>query len=179
VKSLLIFGTGGHGRIVAETATGSGNFRVKGFADDDPKKHGLVIDDLTVFNDWRNLDVEEWIVAIGKNEVRKRVFEELVASGKKLGSVISMQAFVSIRASVGEGTVVLPGAVIQAGARIGNNVIINSGAVVDHDAIVHDHAHVGPNSTVASFGIVSSCEVVSAGTCRRSDLSGTMEPPPP
>jgi len=71
VKSLPIIGIGGHGRIVADTAAMAGNFQVRGFGDDDPKKHGLIIDNLAVLDSWRNVDVEQFVVAIGNNETRR------------------------------------------------------------------------------------------------------------
>jgi len=166
MKQIVIIGSGAHGRIVAETIGLEGQGRVLGFADDDTAKHGRSIDRWSVLGGWQDIRADGYVIAIGDNAARQRIFEELMAEGRTVVSVVHPRAFVSPAAQVGAGTVVLAGAVISAGANVGRNVIVNIGGLVDHDAVVGDHAHIAPNGTVASFGRVAAGEVLPPGAVR-------------
>jgi len=163
---LIIVGAGAHGRIVAEAVSQGGRLKVKTFADDDPAKRGIFFGIWTVSGPWHELVGDAYCVAIGNNTVRRSIFQQLVAAGKRVPSIVSPHAYVSHGAVLGKGTVVLAGAIVQAGARIGENVIIGAGAVIDHDTTVGDHAHVGVNATVASYARVLEGELIPPGAVR-------------
>jgi pyridoxal phosphate-dependent aminotransferase EpsN len=166
MKSLVVVGAGRHGRVVAETALSTRCYEVVGFADEEPAKQGLDLGRWKVLGHWRDTVADEYVVGIGSNPTRQRIYESLVAEGRQLATVVSDRASVSADARVGRGSVVLAGAVVQSGAVIGENVVVNAGAVIDHDANVGPHAHVGPHSTVESFALVRPGEMVSAATFR-------------
>ena len=166
MKSLVVVGAGRHGRVVAETALSTHGYEVVGFADEEPAKHGLDLGRWKVLGHWRDTVADEYVVGIGSNPTRRRIYESLVAEGRQLATVVSDRASVSADARVGRGSVILAGAVVQSGAVIGENVVVNAGAVIDHDASVGPHAHVGPHSTVESFARVHPGEMVSAATFR-------------
>lgn len=166
MRNVLIIGCGRHGRIVAEAITQRGEFRVVGFADDDPAKRGTVLDGVPVVGPWQQSDEPLCFIAIGHNATRRRIFTELLRAGRQLITVISPTAYVSPHAQIGVGSVVLAGAVIQAGATVGEIVLVNAGAVVDHDAVVGDYAHLGLHSTVESFAKVAAGEWLAPGAVR-------------
>lgn len=166
MKRIIIVGSGAHGRIVAETITLVGGFEVMGFCDDDPAKHGRTIDQWKVLGAWRDTHADGYVVAVGDNAARQRIFEDLLVEWLEVITVLHPRAFVSPAAQVGAGTVVLAGAVISAGAQVGRNVIINIGGLVDHDAVVGDHSHIAPNATVASLGRVAAGEILPPGAVR-------------
>lgn len=169
-ETLIIIGAGRHGRIVAETAGESGRFSPIGFADDHIAP-GTFIDGLPVLGDWRKTQADAYLVAIGDNSVRARVFSELTASGRRVATLVSPRAHVSPRAQIGPGTVVLPGACIQAGASIGANVVVNIGVLADHDAEVGDHANLPPGVVLACFAQVAAYERLAPGTVRGGTTS--------
>jgi len=166
MEPLLIIGSGGHGRVVAETAEASGKYKVIGFADDDDRKQGKIVDGIPVLGLWRKVENVSFIVAIGDNQVRHRLYFELIQSGRKVGTVVSSRSFVSRTAVIGDGTVILTGAVVQPGARIGKNVIINAGSILDHDCVIGDSAHVGPNFTVLSCSEVKPLDFLGSHNLR-------------
>ena len=86
---LLIIGSGSHGRIVAEAATQSGMFRVIGFADDDPRRTGLIIDGCPVLGPWSSVKADAYVVAIGRNEIRRQIFEQLRIAAMPRAVIIS------------------------------------------------------------------------------------------
>lgn len=125
MKSLIVIGCGGHGRIVAEAAAAS--YLVRGFTDDNPARHGALVDGLPVLGPWQKQEADMFVVAIGDNLARQRVFELVKLSKRSLVTVVSSGASVSTRAGLGAGTVVLAGAVVQAGAVVGGERVIERG----------------------------------------------------
>lgn len=145
-NSLVIYGAGGHGRVVADAALSAG-YSVLGFIDDKlPAGHVV----LGAQEKERSRQIwvlggTSWLTAhpdvnvahgIGDNAIRERLsIIDFVPIGHR-------SATVSRYAQIGAGTVVLARAVLNPGCRIGVGAIVNTGAVIEHDAIVGDFAHV-------------------------------------
>lgn len=87
-------------------------------------------------------------VAIGANDVRRRLFLAAIAAGGQPVTVRHPSAQVSAAARIDPGCFV--GALVSIGpdARIGRDVIVNQGALVEHDCIVEDHAFLGARATL-------------------------------
>jgi sugar O-acyltransferase (sialic acid O-acetyltransferase NeuD family) len=137
---VAVIGAGGHGRVVASCLLAAGK-AIAGFWDDDPAKHHRRISGAIVegaISDLAGSDLPA-IIAIGDNEVRKRISRDL---GLDWASAIHPAAWVDPSAVLGRGTVVCAGAIVQPGSMIGAHAIVNSRAGVDHDASLGDYAHV-------------------------------------
>jgi sugar O-acyltransferase (sialic acid O-acetyltransferase NeuD family) len=169
---LVIFGAGGHGRVVAEAAHLAG-FAVLGFLDDAPEFTGQTRDGLQVLGgfDWLSLATSSGTaevgvaLGVGSNSAREAVAMRLRATGLPLVTVVHPGAVVSRHARLAEGCVVLALAIVNSGARIGTGAIVNSGAVVEHDASVGDFAHVSPNATLSGAAAIGARAHVGAGAC--------------
>jgi sugar O-acyltransferase (sialic acid O-acetyltransferase NeuD family) len=144
----VVFGAGGHGRVVADCAFEAGK-RLLGFVDDGVAP-GTRIGELAVLGpaSWLAQSHAAVLLGIGDNAARERVAGLVRSFGLQLESVVHPTAAVSSGAELGEGTVVLALAVVNTGARVGRGVIVNSGAVVEHDVAIGDFAHVSPNATL-------------------------------
>lgn len=151
-RKLIVFGAGGHAKVVAETAELAG-WPIEGFVDD-RSSTGMEIN-----SRHRVLGNREWLASlrrdryqialgIGDNYIRGALVCFLEGLGFATALIISPNAVVSPSAKIGTGAVVLPGAVINATATIGKGAIINSGAVVEHDCIVGEYAHLSPRSAL-------------------------------
>lgn len=150
---LFIVGAGGHGRVVLDAALLQGRFEVIGLVDDNLQP-GTMINGAKVITDRKGIrsafDVGTcFIVAVGNNEARKEIFDELSLSFRP-GTVIHPSATVAENAAVGEGSVVLAGAVINVNAIIGRNCIINSMSLIDHDTKIGEHTHIAQGTIVGS-----------------------------
>lgn len=139
MNKLLIYGTGGHAKVVQELAVGNG-WQVDYFFDDAAGVDTFKGVPVRQFEPGL-LEGKPVVIAIGNNKVRKVVAERI---GAAYESFIHPGALVSVSAHVGVGTVVLSGAKLQADAVIGKHVIVNIGAGVDHDAVIGDYVHIGP-----------------------------------
>ncbi len=143
---LYLLGAGGHGRVAADVAEQSGQFRAYGYLDDADTLNvtaGLLKGRLDLVDSLVADDVC-FVVTVGNNIIRQRLQQRLLALGAQLVTLIHPSAIISPSATIGKGSVVFPGAIINAGARVGDGVIINSGAIIEHDCTIANGCHIGP-----------------------------------
>lgn len=150
MTAIHVYGSGGHGKVVADAAMAAG-FDVRGFIDDgrEPSQAGPL--GLPVMGDGVWLEQQSGArvaLGIGNNRMRHAVAERLLAAGLKLVTVIHPRATVAGSATLAEGTVVFAGAVVNPDAAIGRGAIINTSAIVEHDCVVGAFAHVAPNAAM-------------------------------
>ena len=155
-SKLVIWGAGGHGRVVADAVACAGRFEVVGWLDDvHPKRAGEIYEGAPIMGGpeclpGRVSEGIEWlVVAVGQCAARSRLAAIAAEHGLKLATVIHPSATVARSAFVGAGSFVAAGAVVAPGVRLGSNVIINHGATVDHDGVVAAAAHVCPGAHLA------------------------------
>jgi sugar O-acyltransferase (sialic acid O-acetyltransferase NeuD family) len=158
--SILLFGSGGHARVLIDSLQLL-SVSVTGIFDDNPSGENLFgIPILGKYNS-SIYPGEKIIIATGNNTVRKEISERILHTP---GIVIHPSAVLSSMASVDEGTVMLAASVVQAGSKVGRHCIINAGAVVDHDCILNDFVHIGPNVTICNNCEIGEGVVIGAGT---------------
>ena len=166
---LLIVGSGGHGRAVAEAAAMTGKWTDIVFADDSyPAQQQS--------GNWRIVGTTHHlpelirnchaaIVAIGNQAVRERLSSSLADLAVPLATIVHPRAWVSELAEIADGCAIMAGAVVGACARIGRGAIVNANATVDHDAILGDFAHLGVGVQLAGGVIVEGRAWLQAGAC--------------
>src|SRR4051812_20032800 len=131
---LIFFGAGGHARVAIEAARAAG------------LKPGLVIDDKPIAAEllgvpvaatssvkWLNLDRFRFVVTVGDNATRAKLFGELGKRGGVPETIVHPFSWISPSAKIGRGTVLFGGVIVNANAVIGENCILNTGCSVDHD----------------------------------------------
>lgn len=164
-EPFIIFGAGGHGKVVADAARAAGI--VVSWAVDD--RAGIcdllgcpVID--TQHLEWRKLDRFRFLVAVGDNAARARIVQQLGAKGGRALSVVHPSAVIAPSVRLGAGTLVCGGAVVNPAAVIGENVIINTCASVDHDCVVGANVHLCPGVRLAGGVVVGAGTMVGLGS---------------
>lgn len=154
MRSVIIIGASGHGKVVADIIQKSGD-RVIGFLDDNPSVGSIFMGFpiLGTVDDYSKFD-SEFVIAIGDSKIRERISKKL--EGTTWYTAIHPTAVISdIDVEIGTGTVVMANAVINTGARIGRHCIINSGAIVEHDNIIDDFVHISVGAKLAGTVSVS------------------------
>jgi sugar O-acyltransferase (sialic acid O-acetyltransferase NeuD family) len=152
MRKVIVIGAGGHAKVVADAVFAAGLSELTGFLDDAPALWGTrllgypVLGAISTWPDWR---ADELLLAIGENERRQRLFDELAAAGAVVGSVLHPRATVGRGVRIGRGTVAFANVVINAESTIGDNVILNTKCSVDHDSAVGAHAHIAPGTSLA------------------------------
>jgi len=152
-QKFLIQGAGGHAKVVVDVIDKMSDADIQGVFDDYAEASKKVLD-YPILGDAEKL-VEaakasdcEFIVAIGDNKVRRKLFEYFKGQGLNAGIAEHPTVTLASETSVGEGSMLIASATINPGCRIGVNVIINTDAVIDHDSVIEDHAHIAPNATL-------------------------------
>jgi sugar O-acyltransferase (sialic acid O-acetyltransferase NeuD family) len=168
---IIIFGGGGHGKVVADLVRACGH-DVTGFVDVVEARIGqvaepggariLYMEDEFMETLDETRDFDGIALALGENANRLRAYYEL-AGQVPLPPLIHPSATVSPSASIGDGTVVMPGVVINADADVGQAVILNSACVVEHDCRIDDAAHVSPGAILAGETVVETRAWVGSG----------------
>jgi len=163
-RSLILFGIGGHGKVVFDAALSAGmHFDL--MVDDEPplqEFHGTpVVKSSEV--PWNQVAEFGFIVAIGNIAARVRVWQSLLGKGGQPVNVIHRAAVVSPHARLGRGNFIAAGAVVGIDAVIEDNCILNTGATVDHDCHIGSHTHLCPGVHLAGGVRVGSGALLGIG----------------
>ncbi|WP_164084909.1 NeuD/PglB/VioB family sugar acetyltransferase [Pseudazoarcus pumilus] len=166
-STVVIIGAGGHGQTIAEAlfaATRAGHpVRAAGFLDDTPELRGTTVAGLPVLGPLshaKDVECDAFIVGIGDNRARKRIFDELRAAALTVHTVIHPTAVIATTAHIGEGTYIGANALIGAASAIGDDTIINGAGCVGHHNRIGAHAHLGPGVNAAGHVIIGDgCEI--------------------
>jgi len=149
---VVIVGAGGQGHVVLDVLVELGQVDVVGFLDDRPELwHTVTKADYPVlggidFGVIEKGQAESFVIAVGNNAVRARLFEEGLASGLTPWDVRHPSVIVASSAELGVGAQVAAGVIIGPFAVIGRNVLMAAGCTVAHDCRIGDHAFVAPGA---------------------------------
>lgn len=171
-RRVLIWGAGGHAKVVADLVRACGHELV-GHVDLDgvggvvePGGATVVVaqeEFLDALDAGEELPggADAVVVAIGDNGVRRRLHEKL--ADRYTLPLVHPAATVSPSAELGAGTVVFAGSVINAAARVGEAVIVNTGVIIEHDCVVGDAAHISPNAAICGVSRVGESSWIGSG----------------
>jgi acetyltransferase EpsM len=172
-KRVLVWGAGGHGKVVVDALLASGEWKVAGILDEEEKKCGTEVLGVKVSlleggvaEAARRLDCGMVAIAIGDNYARFEKLQQVQRAGLMPVNVVHPSAHVSRFVKMGEGVTILAGATINPGTTIEDNVCVNTSAAVDHDNYLERSCHIFPNATltggvrIAEFAYVGSGAVV-------------------
>ncbi len=155
MKQLVILGSGGYGRTVADVAEQLGYSII--FLDGSLPGH-----ELSTFSSYID-DYTEFIPAFGNNEFRLEWLNRLETAGAKLATLIHPTAYVSPRATVRPGTGILPHVIINTDVVVEKGCIINLGVIVDHGCIVEEGCHICLGAIVKGENHLPRCIKIEAG----------------
>lgn len=166
-KTLLVLGSGGHGKSVAEAALLAGTWQGVLFVDD----RWPALQDffgLPVVSDVAGLtkfSADEYcaVAAVGNNQLRMKWCDSIAEAGLDLVSVVHPRACVSASVAIGAGSTVMALAVVGVDAKVGLSVIINASATLDHDSELGDFAHLGVGVQVAGGARIGAGACLQAG----------------
>ncbi len=166
MKKIIIMGAGGHGQVVADALLQIEGAAPVAFVDENPKVIGTEVMGIPVPGGnaaITKIEHDGIVIALGNNELRKRIFNELNAAGEKLFTVIHPAAIIAPDVKIGEGCMILAGAVINTQAVIKDGTIINTNSTIEHHNVVGPHAHIAPGSTLGGGVIVGEEAMVGIG----------------
>ena len=126
-KKIILFGCGGHSRSVADVLILNDPAVSLVFVDENARKHETLYG-FDVIKHIESLDLP-YFFAIGDNGKRRTKYDEIGVSG--LISVISRNAHLGYKSSIGKGCFLGNSCHIGPEAEIGDNTIINTSSVIE------------------------------------------------
>jgi sugar O-acyltransferase (sialic acid O-acetyltransferase NeuD family) len=169
-EKLVVFGAGGHAKVVIDIIEQQGNYEIAGLLDDDLKHQGSrffgypVLGTRADLPALRSAQLRHAIVTIGDNASRAAVAAYLDQHGWRFASAVHPRASIGRGVEIGPGSVVMAGCVVNADACLGGQVIINTGATVDHDCRIEDAAHIAPGCHLCGGVSVGQGSLLGAGS---------------
>lgn len=155
--AIVVYGGGGHGKMVIELLLALGTYRILGVIDDG-RSTGQAILGLPflggaellpeLFAQGVRLAVNA-VGGIGNISVRIKVFQRLAGAGFACPAIVHPTAYVEPSASLSPGVQVLAKAYVGSQARLGFGDIINTGAIISHDCNLGDYVNISPGAILA------------------------------
>lgn len=179
-RTLLVWGGGGHGRVVATVARAAG-WEIAGYADRDPLKLAAFSDaagarcliseadlltELTAPTSgtlWTSV-----ALGIGANGARWEAWLRL--RDRAAPALLHPSAIIAADVRVASGSVAMAGVIVNTGAQVGHAVVLNSGCIVEHDCTVSDGAHISPGAVLAGAVVVGPRAWVGANAVVREGI---------
>ncbi|MFD9626502.1 acetyltransferase [Peribacillus muralis] len=167
MKKIVIIGAGGHSKVLQDIIRALDGYRLMAILDDQykvlKKKEDLYFGPISSFKDLFIHFECKLIIAIGKNETRMKLVNELNVNAMNYETVSHPTAVIGQDVIIGSGTVIMPNVVLNAGAKIGNHVILNTASVIEHDAHLNDFVHIAPNATLTGAARIGTGTLIGAG----------------
>lgn len=172
-KNILLFGGGGHARVVIDIVRISDcSQRIVACVDPGlaPREDGF--EGVPLYGENTDLAqlcerhaVDAYLVALGDNWRRRKVVREIEREAPTIepAKAVHPDACVSETAYVEGGSVVMAGAVINPGVTIGEHCIINSASSVDHDCTLESFSSVAPGATLGGSVTVGELSAICLG----------------
>lgn len=160
-NKLIILGSGGHSKVVIDIIKQNSEYEIEGLVDNNVGDEILGISVIGSDDDLINIferGIKNAFVAIGSNNIRKKLLIKLRNLGFNLINVISKNSMISETVNLGSGILIMPGAIVNSSSQINDGCIINTNSSIDHDCFVGDYTHIAPGCTIAgSVRIGSKC----------------------
>jgi sugar O-acyltransferase (sialic acid O-acetyltransferase NeuD family) len=150
-KSLIIFGAGGHARVLCEICSLLDR-SIAGFLDSAARGsvNGIsILGSEELLDDPSFVEEHDFVLGIGKPAIRNRLADFAKDRGVTWATLIHPSAIISQSVMIGEGSVINSSTVINIGTSIGARCIVNTGAIIDHDCNLGDDVQICPGATIA------------------------------
>lgn len=171
---LIVFGSGGHAKVVLEAVRALEPDRRIAILDDRPGTAGRSVLGIPIAGtrDWLASNAAGASVAlgIGDNAARLELLDWIVAQGREVETVIHPSAIVGATVEIGAGAFLAAGSIAIADAKIGRGAILNTGCSVDHDCIIGDGAHIAPGVRLCGTVTVGARTLIGVGSAVRPGI---------
>ncbi len=169
-EKLIVFGAGGHAKVVIDIIEQQDSYEIAGVLDDDVKRKGSRFFGYTVLGSradlsgLRSAQLRHAIVAIGDNAGRAAIAVLLAQQSWQFATAVHPHASIGRGVEIAPGSVVMAGCVVNADACLGCHVIVNTGATVDHDCRIEDAVHIAPGCHLCGGVSVGRGSLLGAGS---------------
>lgn len=173
MRKIALIGYSGHGFVIEDTLNSKG-IEVFGYFENEEKKQFS----LKYLGQESNQESLNWlmnndfIVAIGANTIRAKIYDKLLAHINYIpSSAIHANASISRKAELGDFLQILNSAVVQPYAKIGNGTICNTSSVIEHECVVGDFCHISCGAVLCGNVTVGNNSFIGANAVIRQGIT--------
>jgi len=161
-QPLIIHGCGGHARSMADVALANNKATQILFIDTHLKENkqlfGFPVVD-TLPSDFS----ADHLIAIGDNQKRMALFQQLREHQIKFTSLVAQSAYLGKDHKIGQNVFIGHQAHIGPCVVIGDNTIINTRCIIEHDCHIGKHSHISVNAVIAGACELGDFVTIGAG----------------
>lgn len=172
-SDLIIIGAGGLGKEVLfqlrEMNKGREQYRILGFADDNPALIGSIVNDLPVLGSTEYVTkspVElSAAVCVGNPAIRQSIVERIQINPRiSFPVILAPDLRCSDYVRFGRGSIICFSTIITVDVKIGEFVLVSNGCTIGHDSVLEDYATLYSSINVSGSVRVGRSAEVGAGT---------------
>lgn len=166
MANIIIYGAGGHAKVIIDIFEQTGTHKIIGLVDDTGSVNTLMGYPVVIdISNYLDIGVKTGLVAIGDNWQRSRLVTKILDKCSEFEFITAIHPSV-IKARdvvVGKGTVVMAGCNINPGVQLGNHCIVNTGTNIDHDCYIHNFSSLAPGVTLGGNVVIGEYSAVGLG----------------
>ena len=179
MKNIVLFGSGGHAKVIADIIEKEKLFQILGLIDPN-RELGMECFGYPVLGSEDELpdlikkhDIGGGIVAIGDNWARYLIVQNILKMIPDFHFIkaIHPSAQIAGKVTINRGTVVMPGVVINSDTEIGAFCIINTNSSLDHDNVFGNYSSIMPNAATGGGVRVGEFSVLGMGSSALQEIS--------
>lgn len=153
MQKIVIIGTGGFGREVADLILDSDEYQTIGFLDNDKEKHNTIINGYNVLGD------DDWLldnkgmnvaIGIGNPKIKKSIIDK-IRHLVHFPTFIHSTVQIGSRSNIGMGCIITAGNIITCNIEIKNHVTINLSCTIGHDTVIDDYTTISPGANISGY----------------------------
>jgi sugar O-acyltransferase (sialic acid O-acetyltransferase NeuD family) len=191
-KNIILIGYSGHGYVVVDVVL-ENQWNLVGYAEKEKLQYNPYNLNYIGYESNRNFfsnnnNQIEYVIGIGDNYIREKVFNSILDNNKKPLTLISPSSIISNSVKMGNGVFVNKNVIINTLVKIGVNVILNTACIIEHGCVIGDSVHIstgavlagnvtigkrsfiGANSVIKQGVVIGEDVIVGAGTVVLSDV---------
>ena len=176
MEKIVIFGSGGHARVIADIIEKEGKYEIIGFLDDNENRIGkkeLGYKILGKIKEFPELNAGGGIIAIGDNWVRNKVQEKIKEINPLFKFIKAVHPSTNLGKNtiIGDGTVVMANVNINPNTKIGAHCILNTCSSIDHDSIMEDYSSLAPGAVTGGEVKIGRYSAISIGATLKHQIT--------
>jgi sugar O-acyltransferase (sialic acid O-acetyltransferase NeuD family) len=156
MKNIVIFGAGGHAKVIVDIIEKQKEYKILGFIDkyseinDKVLSYKVLGDDDSLEAIIRRFDIFGGIIGISDNALRAKLRDKIIKIDPsfKFVNCIHPKSIIGKDVVLGDGNAIMANATINPSSTIQSHCIINTNASIDHDSFMSNFSSIAPNAAI-------------------------------
>lgn len=167
MKGVIVIGYSGHAYVIIDIFQ-KNHIEVAGYCENKIKKSNPY--GLKFLGNEANLNLpfatetNKLFIAIGDNNIRRKIFNNLANRGGDFCCAIHPSATIGAKVKLGTCIAIMAGVQINPLVKIGNGAILNTASVIEHESVIGEFSHIAPGAVLCGGVVVGSNSFIGANS---------------